>query len=148
MKCLSCQNPDGKNLIVVTEFWSVTLSSNQSYLGRSYVTLKRHCGSLSELEPNEWLDFIDLIKKLESAFKKAFDATMFNYTCLMNNAYQESPPNPHVHWHFRPRYDHSVDVGGEQFNDPEFGHHYSREREQSTSPEVKEVILSKIKESV
>ena len=71
---------------------------------------------------------------------------MFNWTCLMNNTYQEVPPNPHIHWHFRPRYNHVVDVKGEQFNDPEFGHHYSREREQSISPVVKEGILLKIKE--
>ena len=145
MNCISCKKPNNENLITVTKFWSVTLSSNQSYLGRSYVTLKRHCGSLSELELNEWLDFIDLTKKLESAYKKAFDATMFNWTCLMNNTYQEVPPNPHIHWHFRPRYNHDVDVNGKQFNDQEFGHHYSREREQSIDSAVKETVLIKIK---
>ena len=70
---------------------------------------------------------------------------MFNWTCLMNNAYQEPSPNPHVHWHFRPRYKHAVNINGVEFNDSEFGHHYSRERNQTVTPETKQKILSKIK---
>jgi hypothetical protein len=66
----------------------------------------------------------------------------------MNNAYQESSPNPHVHWQFRPRYNHVVNVKGEQFNDPEFGHHYDKDREQRIDRTVKEAILIKIKESL
>ena len=67
MKCNSC-HIDDTNLIIATKFWIITLSSNQAYLGTSYVTLKRHYGSLSELEPDEWSEFIDLTKKLESTF--------------------------------------------------------------------------------
>ena len=146
MNCISCKKPNEKNLIVITKFWIVTLSHNQAYLGRGYITSKRHCNNLSELKPDEWSELHDLIKKLEYTLEKAFNATMFNWTCLMNVAYQESPPNPHVHWHFRPRYDHTVEIAGKQFNDPEFGHHYSRKREQSITPTVREIIIHKIKQ--
>lgn len=86
------------------------------------------------------------MKKLESALKKSFNATMSNWTCLMNNAYQNEPPNPHIHWHFRPRYNHKVEFAGLTFEDPEFGHHYDRTRKQEISVDVKRKIIEKIRE--
>ena len=148
MKCDGCQKPSENELIYQTKLWKVIIVSDQAYLGRCYVTLKRHCGDLAELEPQEWSDFIEVVKKLESALKKSFNATMFNWTCLMNNAYQNDPPNPHVHWHFRPRYNHKVEFAGEIFEDPEFGHHYSRERKQEIPNVIKNKIVDKIRENL
>lgn len=105
------------------------ICDNQEYLGRSYVTLKRHCPSLSEISIDEWLDFLSLIKKLENAFSKAFGAISYNWTCLMNDAFKEKPAFPHVHWHIRPRYDKDVTFADTTFIDPEFGHHYARSSE-------------------
>jgi len=147
MECISCQTPKQDELICETAYWRVILAPNQSYLGRCFVTLKRHCGDLAELKQEEWLDFAEIIKRLESALKKSFKATMFNWTCLMNNAYQVDPPNPHVHWHFRPRYNHKVEFAGAIFEDPEFGHHYDRARTQEVSDRVKKKIIEKIKEN-
>src|SRR3989344_6640821 len=130
MKCDGCQKTNKDELIFETKFWKIIIAPDQAYIGRCYVTLKRHCGDLAELENSEWSDFIELVKKLESALKKSFDATMFNWTCLMNNAYQHDPPNPHVHWHFRPRYRNIVKFEEDVFEDPEFGHHYNGERRQ------------------
>ena len=112
--------------ITQTKYWKVDINDNQEYLGRCYVALKRHCGSLSELNKEEWFNFASLTKKLESCFKKTFDAKLLNWTCLMNNAFKEKPYNPHVHWHVRPRYDKEVKLAGVTFRDPEFGHHYAR----------------------
>lgn len=148
MKCDGCRKPNKNELIHQTKFWKVIISSNQAYLGRCYVTLKRHCGDLAELENSEWSDFIEIVKRIESALKRSLNATMFNWTCLMNNSYQNDPPNPHVHWHFRPRYNHKVEFAGEVFEDPEFGHHYNRERTQKVSTVVKKKIVDKIKESL
>jgi len=36
----------------------------------------------------------------------------------------KQPPTPHVHWHFRPRYDHVVKFAGIEFIDQFFGQHY------------------------
>ncbi len=149
MNCSACAKPNKSNLIIATKFWHVTVSSRQTYLGRSYVTLKRHCDSVSALTMEEWSEFIALTKKLESALKKAFKATTFNWTCLMNNAYLESPANPHVHWHFRPRYDHAVNFAGMTFDDLEFGYHYNNvEEKQKISPAVKKKIIDKIKQNL
>ncbi len=147
MECSICKiNPE--EIFYETKYWIVNLAQDQTYLGRCYVTLKRHCGDLAELKKEEILDFLELVKKLESAFKKAFNATMFNWTCLMNNAYQEKNPTPHVHWHFRPRYNHLVKFAGLVFEDKEFGHHYARNTERKISNEVQEKIIEEIKENL
>jgi diadenosine tetraphosphate (Ap4A) HIT family hydrolase len=134
------------NPVLETKYWIVLLAEDQAYFGRCYVTLKRHCGDLVDLNDQEWSDLHKLIHKLESSVKNAFGATLFNWTCLMNMAYQNKPYDPHVHWHFRPRYDHPVNFGGLVFEDPEFGHHYAREHERSceVSKEVQQKIIENI----
>ena len=101
---------------------------------------------MSNLTSNEWTDFhTNIVKKLEPAFKKAFNATMFNWTCLMNNAYKSKNPKPQVHWHFRPRYRNNVKFAGEQFKDLEFAHHYNRERKKIVSKDILKKISGEIK---
>lgn len=134
--------------IYETNYFKIFLSIKQDYLGRCVILTKRHRGDLSELNNEEWLDFAKLVKKMECALKKAFDATMYNWTCLMNNAFQKEPPVPHVHWHFKPRYNHKVEFTGETFEDPEFGHHYGRNRKKQVSEEIKKEIIQKIKENL
>ena len=148
MKCDSCQKPNNDELIFETKFWKVIIASDQEYLGRCYVILKRHCGDLDELENSEWSDFTEVVKKLENALRKSFNATMFNWSCLMNNAYQNIPPNPHVHWHLRPRYDHKVEIEGLIFKDIEFGHHYDRIKKREISEDIKNKIVKKIRNSL
>ena len=149
MECIHCnKSSKDDDFIFETGYWKVSLAEDHSYLGRCYINLKRHSGDLAELKQEEWDDFIKLVKKLESALKKAFNATMFNWTCLMNNAYQTNPPNPHVHWHFRPRYNHNVKFSGEIFEDIEFGYHYNRDRKKITSNEINRKIINKIKENL
>ena len=139
-----------ERLIFETEFWQVVLSSNQLYLGRCRVELKRPCKDLSSLNQNEIVDFFDIVKKLESVLKSTFGATMFNWTCLMNNAYQDDTPKPQVHWHFRPRYKNRVDFAGQTFIDTQFGGHYLRGDDDSTfaSDEVLNLIKDEIKRNL
>lgn len=106
-----------------TQYWKIVLIPNQLYLGRSVLVLKRPCGDLADLSQTEVLDFFELVKKLQNALKMAFGATMFNWECLMNNAYLSDPPKPQVHWHFRARYKDMVEFAGQRFSDPNFGHH-------------------------
>ena len=131
--------------ITQTKFWKVDINENQEYLGRSFVSLKRHCGSLSELTKDEWLDFSELVRKLESCFKRTFDAKLINWSCLMNNAFKEKTANPHIHWHVRPRYERDVKFAGLTFKDPEFGSHYARGQDRIfLQPE--DVLIKIIKE--
>lgn len=148
MKCSFCkESSKDKDFICETKYWKVFLAYDQSNLGRYIVILKRHCGDLAELKEAEWIDFARLIKKTELALKKSFGAKMFNWSCLMNNAYQEKQPNPHVHWHCRPRYKQKIEFAGLVFKDPEFGHHYSRARKRKVPEEAAKKIVEKIKKS-
>jgi len=133
-------------LLYETDFWKVILIPNQAYLGRCIISLNRDCGEMSELTSEEWTDFHEnIVQNLEFAFREEFNATMFNWTCLMNNAFKSHNPEPHVHWHFRPRYRENITVGGKTFRDSEFAHHYTKERTRVVSKDVLEKIARKVK---
>ncbi|MEK6820503.1 MAG: HIT family protein, partial [Nanoarchaeota archaeon] len=101
MECDSCTSIiENKNLIFETKYWKISLADNQYYLGRCIVGLKRHASSLSGLDAEEITNFLEVVKKLEYSLKKSFNATMFNWSCLMNHVYKDKKPNPHVHFHF------------------------------------------------
>lgn len=138
------------NLIFETTYWNVFLMPNQTYLGYCSVSLKRRdCGDLADVTNEEMLDFLQLAKKLENALRKAFNATMFNWTCLMNLSYQNNPPTPHMHWHFRPRYDHPVKFAGLEFTDKFFGQHYDwPPTERTLGDEDRKQIISEILEAI
>lgn len=103
---------------------------------------------MADLTPEEWLDFAKLSKKIETSFKKAFGATMFNWACLMNNAYQEKNPKPHVHWHLWPRYSKPVVIQGIKFEDKEFGHHYVPMTNNPLPPEIENLLIVKTKKAL
>ncbi|MCX6748585.1 MAG: HIT family protein [Candidatus Pacearchaeota archaeon] len=134
------------DLIFETKYWKIVLAEDQYYLGRCYIILKRKCGDLADLSEKEILDFLELVKKLEKAIKKSFNATMFSWGCLMNNAYRNKYPKPQVHWHFRPRYIDKVEFGGLVFEDKEFGEHYTRKTDRKLSDEIRKKIIEKIRE--
>ena len=132
--------------IFESKYWEVVLNPNQTYLGRSVLLLKRQCGDLAEITRDEILDFFDLVKKMESMFREVFGATMFNWSCLMNNAYQEKPSHPQVHWHFIPRYDHPVEFAGKTFRDPNFSHRSISEKT-AISGEETALLLTVLREA-
>lgn len=153
MDCDICAfTEENENTLLTTPHWIVNLAPKQSFLGRSYVTLVQHQTSLSELSTDEWLDFASVVKQLESSARKAFGATMFNWTCLMNDAYKEPVPHPHVHWHFRPRYSQPITINGVTFEDPDFGLHYRTAwdgfQEKLVDSEMLAVIAKKLKEVI
>ena len=113
-----------QHILLEVECWMVFLHPDQYHLGRSVVTLKRHCAALSQVNAVEWREFEKLVGLMEMGVSKAFRPDLFNWTCLMNLAFQEEPPQPHVHWHLRPRYRDKRNVEGWEFEDREFGHHY------------------------
>ncbi len=151
MPCQICAF--AKEYFYETEHWRVALAPEQSYLGRCYVSLKRHCGDLAELTNTEIVDFRDVVNVLETAIRQSLHAEMFNWSCLMNNAYQEENPEPRVHWHVRPRYRNpqiieSKRIGEIIFEDPEFGHHYNRDRKRRVDSTVREEITRRIKQNL
>lgn len=48
---------------------------------------------------------------------------MFNFSCLMNNAYRDNE-KPHVHFHFMPRYKNEVNLFNKKYIDKHFGYNF------------------------
>lgn len=137
-------------LLLETTYWEVFLAEDQMYLGRLVIKTKEPRSSLPDITEEEQKDFFLLIKKLESFYKEVVGATMFNYSCLMNDAYRDNE-TPHVHFHLRPRYKNPVTILGNTFMDPNFGEHYisptlEKIEPQEVSEEAKSFIVNKIQD--
>lgn len=128
--------------IFESKYWRVELSGDQLYLGRAYAICKTKRESLSELTDEEFSDLHEVIKKYETLLRKTFNATLFNWACLMNHAYREKPYSPQVHFHVRPRYEKEIDIGDAFFKDPNFGDHYHLT--ETMTNRVSEEIYSRI----
>ena len=62
-----------------------------------------------------------LEKELERVCKKLFNSTMFNFACLMNNAYRDNE-KPHVYFQFIPRYNGERVILNKKYKDKYFGY--------------------------
>lgn len=146
MKCEYCEElKKNQSLLFETKYWKIFLNKDQAYLGRSRIISKRHVDSLASLNEKEWMDLHIIIQILEGSLKKTFGAKMFNWTSMMNDAYLTKKPDPHVHLHFRPRYDKKINLSGIVFEDIEFGKHYDRARRQYVTEEIVRQIIKRIK---
>jgi len=147
MTCPICSwSPSDTNYLLIfeTKYWRIVLAPNQCLVGRCIVCLKRHCGDIAEINSEELHDWWIITAKVEIALRKAFNATMFNWSCYMNLSYREKQPNPHVHWWAVPRYNHSVMVNTLKFEDPDFGNPYNHKRHLDVPKEVREKIVGQI----
>ncbi len=135
------------DLIVETEYWFILLAPDQKNLGTCVVALKRHEGDLGRLKDGEWQEFSKIVKNLQSALEKAFNSTMFNWGCLMNLSYLNDHPDPHVHWHFIPRYKQIIEFEGIIFKDPCFGFSTMKSKQgvRKVPQNVRMKIINKIK---
>lgn len=160
--CPIIENPDPQEAdfrIHEGEFWRVSLRDNQALLGTSFITLKYHKGGLEELSLDEDDEFRDIRNRLIGALGVAFKPDVVNLSCLMNLAFKpptdklptddppEFVPQPHVHWHLKPRYSKSRRVEEQVFSDPEFGGYLRIARSQKVSPELGRLIAGRIKEN-
>ena len=153
MSCEICpllSDPSQEELsarLIEGRYWTATLRTNdQALLGTSFITAKRHVETLSELTPDEQLEFFIIHSDLERAIRQAFGAAVINTSCLMNHAFRDSPPEPHVHWHIKPRYKTSVRMGSQIYADPEFGSYLSGHHQRvPVSQDQANEIVSKIK---
>lgn len=93
----------------------------QDFLGQCIIS--GHKESLSEMTSEEWVELGKLEGELERVCKKVFGATMFNFCCLMNDAYNTNT-KPHVHYWFFPRYKNEVEIFDKKFVDKHFGYNF------------------------
>ncbi len=106
---------ESKNWIVVFEEWC------QEFPGQCIISSTKE--SLYDLTSEEWIELGSLEKELERICKKLFNATMFNFACLMNNAYKDNE-KPHVHFHFIPRYKDELKIFNKVYKDRHFGYNF------------------------
>jgi len=145
---ISKPHPEELRLRVIEgEHWVATLRGNdQTLLGTSFITARRHVESLSSLTPSEQLEFFDIHAQLERAIMQAFGAAVINTSCLMNLAFREEDPEPHVHWHLKPRYAEPIEFAGHTFTDPDFGSYLSGNYQRlKLDPSTLDAITAKIK---
>ncbi len=111
--------------IFETDKWLVNLRDNdQTLLGTSFITLKRHAPELDYLTTDEENEFTILRNGLFRALRAGFSPITFNTSCLKNDAFRNAPDTTppeasHVHWHIKPRYTNQPFMfEGETFADP------------------------------
>lgn len=143
--CEWCEYKESEWLLYKSLYWSVYLSDVQDYVGRCILVLNRHCESLSELDVSEWLELKDIIDRLEDIYKEVLGAELCNWSCLMNNFYKESEPNPHLHLHVRPRYKNPITINGHLYEDTEFAHHYALKKEILLHDDDKTILYERMK---
>lgn len=150
-KCEACEflnAEDDGSQILLTDSWRAVIGNNHAYLGRAYVTLRTHKGSLSELNDQEWADFRQVVQTLEKAYKQAFGATPLNWGCYMNLAFRTEPNNPHVHWHIYPRYKVAPVINGITFDDPQYGNFYDNSLEKIVDAKTVQIIAAKLRDNL
>ena len=135
--------------LIEGEHWVATLrQQDQEYLGTAFVTLRRHAESLDALTSLEDAEFIQIRNSLIRAQMRAFGGEVVNVSCLMNEAFQQSDPSPHVHYHFKPRYRQPVAVDGEVFEDRQFGHYIRQKTPHPVSVSMGKTIIGLLKEQL
>ena len=104
------------------KYWNVIYGDwCQEFPG--YCIISSNKGKLSDLTPEEWIELGTLEKELERICNKVLKPTMYNFACLMNNAYRDNE-TPHVHYHFVPRYKDKTTILNKQYKDKHFGYNF------------------------
>jgi diadenosine tetraphosphate (Ap4A) HIT family hydrolase len=96
--------------IYETDYWIWSLRPHQATLGSGILSLKRQCGTFSELKQEEHCDLNRMIKVIEKSLSELFNYDVINYLMLMMFDKQ-------VHFHVIPRYAKEVDFFGDKWRD-------------------------------
>lgn len=122
--CLEKADLDYPYLLAVTNHWRIYLADQQNYPGRCFIPLNRHCARFPDLTADELAEFKTIALAIEDIWREKLNISCGNWACLMNGAYGKAIPDPHVHFHFIPRYKTPVTFGGMTFIDENYGDHY------------------------
>jgi diadenosine tetraphosphate (Ap4A) HIT family hydrolase len=98
----------------------VYLHENQTYLGRSYISLARdgEVDPFTDTTPDEQSELLVVVSGLKTALNKLYQPNLLNYANLRNTW-------KHCHWHVIPRYNSERVVLGHAFEDPNWGKNYA-----------------------
>jgi diadenosine tetraphosphate (Ap4A) HIT family hydrolase len=139
-------------VLAENDHWNANLRDrDQTLLGTSFITLKRHAYELDQLTPDEDTAFVEVRNAVIRALRTSFSPTTFNVSCLKNDAFQADPDNTpselaHVHYHVKPRYGtQPIEFAGETFTDPSPGRPLAIFDRKKVSPAVTRIIAGTIR---
>lgn len=127
---------------------------DQTLLGTSFITARRHVPKLYLLTDDEESEFRTIRNTVMRATETAFSPVNVNVSCLMNDALAQDPSNAspddtHVHWHIKPRYGtQPVEFAGETFLDPAPGRYLAAFERHRPSLETAAAIASAIRSHI
>ena len=118
--CEPCNPPEQFKELDIKEYehWKVGLHSNQAYLGRSVIVLKRHTEDFFDTTQEEQQELLKVGKDVRDAIRTVFQPDLMNYSTLGNIV-------RHVHWHVVPRYEKPMEFGGVVFEDKMWGENWT-----------------------
>lgn len=128
------------------KYWTVVFVDwCQEFPGACLISSPKE--KLSDLTSEEWTELGLLEKELERLCNKIFNSTMYNFACLMNNAYRDNE-KPNVHFWFVPRYKEPLNILGKKYIDKHFGYNFwkwalskfKRQKDIFTKEERKEIF--------
>ena len=96
------------------EHWSVSVATEQNYLGKCIVALRRHEEDFLALKAEEREEMWETARAVRDALAQLFAPDHFNYQVLGNSV-------RHVHMHLTPRYREPREFAGERFVDEHWG---------------------------
>ena len=132
---------DHSNDIKKFEHWTLTLNTNQSYLGRTICYLNTYKESLVELTRDEYLELLEIIREYQNALTQLWQPDWWNYSQLGN-------ATPHLHIHFIPRYKGERTFDGVAFIDERLGGHYAPASQKSEDKDLNEKIKLAIQKAL
>ena len=102
-----------ETLIKEYDHWGVFLRVSHVTLGSLVIVAKSDATNLGKLTSDEWAEFAMVSNDMENLLRNTFGAEKFNYLALMM-------VDPHVHFHFIPRYSKPVEFNGRTYTDPDW----------------------------
>lgn len=142
---------EGFAVLVRGQYWIASLrDKDQTLLGTTFITLRRHAPELEYLTEEEESELIVVRNSLIRAIRATFEPITFNLSCLKNDAFKHDitvpPEATHVHWHLKPRYGEApTEFAGETFEDPLPGRYLTTFERHEPPRVVAEQIAAAIK---
>jgi diadenosine tetraphosphate (Ap4A) HIT family hydrolase len=112
MPCLICDTDIPH--IGSFHYWSVSVATEQNYLGKCIIALRRHDEDFLSLTAGEREEIWEAAQAVRDALARCFAPDHFNYQVLGNSV-------RHIHMHLMPRYTAPREFAGMTFTDDHWG---------------------------
>ena len=121
-----------ETLLKEYDHWAVFVRANHVTLGSLVIIAKSEATNLGNLSKEEWAEFATVSNEMENLLRKTFGAEKFNYLALMM-------VDPHVHFHFIPRYSKPVTFNDRVYTDPDWPVKTELKTIETTEEEIKTI---------